>query len=426
MNTRVHFVVQIVFIFALMVLPFFLNAQTAVELQNEIEKSSAEIENLEREIVEYEKQLDQVATEKRTLESNVRELDITRKKVSANVSVAQTRVNSTELEITEIDREISAREKEILSSTGALSETIRRINMGESQTLVETILKSEKVSVFWDEVGSIEQFQTVLKDRLITLDIAKKELISARGESERKFGQLVIERDDLSSQKQALDITRREKNYLLSNTKEKESTYQEILEEKRKAKEEFEAAILELESKLEYTRDPSRIPPAGQGILRWPLDAIKITQNFGTTAFSQSGAYNGKGHNGVDFRASVGTPVKSALSGVVQATGNTDQYAGCYSYGKWVLVKHNNGLSTLYAHLSHIAANSGAQVSTGQVIGYSGNTGYSTGPHLHFTVYESSGVQLVKLGDVRRKTNCANATIPVAPLPAYLNPTDYL
>jgi murein DD-endopeptidase MepM/ murein hydrolase activator NlpD len=410
----------------LMVLPSFLYGQTAIEIESEIEKSSAEIENLEREIVEYEKQLDQVATEKRTLESNVRELDITRKKVSANVSVAQSRVNSTELEITEIDREITARENEILSSTGALSETIRRINMGESQTLVETILKSEKVSVFWDEVGSIEQFQTVLKDRLITLDFAKKELISARGESERKFGQLVLERDDLSSQKQALDITRREKNNLLSNTKEKESTYQEILEEKRKAKEEFEAAILELESKLEYTRDPSRIPPAGQGILRWPLDAIKITQNFGTTAFSQSGAYNGKGHNGVDFRASVGTPVKSALSGVVQATGNTDQYAGCYSYGKWVLVKHNNGLSTLYAHLSHITENSGAQVSTGQVIGYSGNTGYSTGPHLHFTVYESNGVQLVKLGDVRRRTNCANATIPVAPLPAYLNPLDYL
>jgi murein DD-endopeptidase MepM/ murein hydrolase activator NlpD len=410
----------------LIVLPFFLNAQTATELQNEIEKSSAEIENLEREIAQYEKQLDAVGQEKRTLESNVRELDITRRKVSANVSVAQSRVNYTELEIVELDKEISVREDQIQSSTGALSETIRGINMGESQTLVETILKSEKMSTFWDEVGSIQQFQTVLRDRLISLEIAKKELISARGESQRKFGQLIVERDDLSSQKKALDITRGEKNNLLSSTKEKESTYQEILSEKKKAKEEFEAAILELESKLEYTRDPSRIPPAGKGVLRWPLDAIKITQNFGTTAFSQSGAYNGKGHNGVDFRASVGTPVKSALSGVVQATGNTDQYSGCYSYGKWVLVKHNNGLSTLYAHLSHIAEISGAQISTGQVIGYSGNTGYSTGPHLHFTVYESNSVQLLRLGDVKSRTNCANATIPVAPLPAYLNPLDYL
>jgi murein DD-endopeptidase MepM/ murein hydrolase activator NlpD len=412
--------------YIIILMPFVLLAQSPVEIQNEIEKSNAQIQNIEMEIATFEKQLDSVAKEKRTLESNVRELDITRRKVTANVSVAQSRVNSTELEITELEREISSREIEISKNNSALSETIRGINMGESQTLVETILKSEKVSAFWDEFGALQQFQTVLRDRLSLLDIAKKELILTSIESKKKFSQLVDERDDLNFQRKALDITRREKNNLLSDTKEKESTYQEILEEKRRAKEEFEAAILELESQLEYTKDPSRIPPAGKGILRWPLDAIKITQKFGTTAFSQSGAYNGKGHNGVDFRASVGTPVKSALSGVVQATGNTDQYSGCYSYGKWILVRHNNGLSTLYAHLSHIAEVSGAQVSTGQVLGYSGNTGYSTGPHLHFTVYESNSVQLVRLGSVKSRTNCANATIPVAPLPAYLNPIDYL
>ena len=420
-------IVHIALILAFASIPLLvIHAQTKEELQRQIQKSNAEIENLEREIAEYERQLDAVANEKRTLESNVRELDITRQKVSANVSVAQNRVNTTELEIKRLEGDIFSHEGEIERGIAALSETLRNMYIVESQTFVETILKSGKASEFWDEVSSLEQFQTVLQDKLFSLEIAKEDLLSAKGASEKKFAQLIVERDELTSQRKALDITRQEKNSLLSKTKETESNYQTILEEKRRAKEEFEAAILELESRLEYTSDPSRIPPAGKGVLRWPLDAIKITQHFGNTAFAQSGAYNGQGHNGVDFRASVGTPIKSALSGAVQATGNTDQFPGCYSYGKWILVRHGNGLSTLYAHLSHIGVAEGQTVATGEVIGFSGNTGYSTGPHLHFTVYESSGVQLVRLGDVRTRTNCANARIPVAPLRAYLNPLDYL
>jgi len=128
----------------------------------------------------------------------------------------------------------------------------------------------------------------------------------------------------------------------------------------------------------------------------------------------------------MDFGISQGTPVRASLSGVVVETGNTDAIRGCYSYGKWVLVKHNNGLSTLYAHLSVISSNAGQSISSGDVIGFSGNTGYSTGPHLHYSVYLSDAVQVVRLGDIKKITNCAAARIPVAPLEAYLNPLDYL
>jgi murein DD-endopeptidase MepM/ murein hydrolase activator NlpD len=183
----------------------------------------------------------------------------------------------------------------------------------------------------------------------------------------------------------------------------------------------------ELESKLQYTLDPSRLPSAGKGVLRWPLDSITVTQKFGNTDFAKSGAYNGSGHNGVDFRASVGTPVKAALAGTVAGTGNTDAIRGCYSYGKWVLIRHGNGLSTLYAHLSQVNVAEGQSVGTSGVIGYSGNTGYSTGPHLHFTVYASNGVRVMRLGDSTGKsTPCASATIPVAPFGAYLDPLTYL
>lgn len=85
-------------------------------------------------------------------------------------------------------------------------------------------------------------------------------------------------------------------------------------------------------------------------------------------------------HMGIDYRADTGTGVKAAQEGrVVETTGG---WSG--GFGISVLVDHGGGLTTRYAHLSRIAVSAGQVVAQGQVIGYSGNTGYSTGPHLHF------------------------------------------
>ena len=115
--------------------------------------------------------------------------------------------------------------------------------------------------------------------------------------------------------------------------------------------------------------------------------------------------------------------MKASLIGIVEGVGNTDEINGCYSYGKWVLIRHNNGLSTLYAHLSKINVSTGQQVETGQLIGYSGDTGIVDGPHLHFTVYATQGVKITKFTN---SINCKSNTIPTADTNAYLNPLSYL
>ena len=229
----------------------------------------------------------------------------------------------------------------------------------------------------------------------------------------------------LADQKEIAEINKKQKNNLLTQTKNQEENYKKILEEKLAKKEAFEEEIMELESQLRIEIDPSSLPPANSGILKWPLDKIKITQYFGNTPFATKNpqVYGGMGHNGIDFRASIGTPTKTTLSGIVEGIGNTDSIRGCYSYGKWILVKHNNGLSTLYAHLSLIKVKQGQSVATGEVIGYSGVSGYATGPHLHFTVYASQGVKITKF---EHSINCKNAYIPIADKKAYLNPLSYL
>ena len=89
---------------------------------------------------------------------------------------------------------------------------------------------------------------------------------------------------------------------------------------------------------------------------------------------------------GIDLGTSQGTPVQSSLGGIVIGGGNTDEVRGCFSYGKWILVRHNNGLSTLYAHLSKVLVKKGKKIKRGDIIAKTGSSGLSTGPHLHYEV----------------------------------------
>ncbi|MBI2048464.1 MAG: peptidoglycan DD-metalloendopeptidase family protein [Parcubacteria group bacterium] len=401
-------------------------AQEAEEIKSKITTHEQKIQELETEIAAYEKELTAIDTEKRTLESTVREIDISRKKVSANIQVEMKKIETLEKEIDRLDTNIADAETHINSLKQSLAALLTHMHELEEQSMIESFLHNESLQSVWDEISDVEQINFNVQARVDELDLRRTSLTETRKESDARRAERIAHQNTLVAEKRGLDITQREKNNLLKTTKQTESSYQKLLAEKRAAKEEFEAALRSLESELSFTFDPSRIPSAGKGILAWPLANVFITQKFGDTAFAKSGAYNGKGHNGIDFRASLGTPVFASLSGTVIGTGNTDIYRGCYSYGKWVLIRHANGLSTLYAHLSYIAVSEGAAVSTGDVIGNSGNTGYSTGPHLHYGVYVSDAVQLKRLGDVKQKTACANAVIPVAPLNAYLDPLEYL
>ena len=88
------------------------------------------------------------------------------------------------------------------------------------------------------------------------------------------------------------------------------------------------------------------------------------------------------GHKGVDMAAPTGTPIHPAASGTVLIARNG--YNG--GFGNYVVIQHSNGTKTLYAHMSKLGTTAGATVSQGDIIGYVGSTGHSTGPHLHFEV----------------------------------------
>jgi murein DD-endopeptidase MepM/ murein hydrolase activator NlpD len=104
-----------------------------------------------------------------------------------------------------------------------------------------------------------------------------------------------------------------------------------------------------------------------------------------TASFNQGGAMWSHKHSGQDFAVPVGTPVKAASGGVVVKAGPNGGGDGS-AYGNAIVIKHGNGKYSQYAHLSKINVNVGQTVNAGKLIALSGNTGNSSGPHLHFEI----------------------------------------
>ena len=115
--------------------------------------------------------------------------------------------------------------------------------------------------------------------------------------------------------------------------------------------------------------------------MRIPFDGeFPITQRFGEKIT------NPAGHTGIDYALYTGTPVLAAMDGKISRVVSLVS-----GYGTHIIIDHGNGLQTVYAHLSRINVSFGDFVREGQIIGRSGNSGNSTGPHLHFEVWIGDG-----------------------------------
>lgn len=140
-----------------------------------------------------------------------------------------------------------------------------------------------------------------------------------------------------------------------------------------------------------YSRGSSEIlngstSRTSNNIFSWPLqEAGTITSTFGyrTDPIDGSVSY----HSGVDIGMPSGTPILASADGTVIIANSTDSWGGGYGY--YVKIKHNDTFDTLYAHCSKICVINGQQVNEGQIIGYIGSTGRSTGPHLHFEIWKN-------------------------------------
>lgn len=413
-------------ILGLLILPFFFvhfaQADDVADLQRQIEERSANIKALEAEIAKYQAEADKTSVQAMTLANTIKQLRATGNKLNTEIRLTQAKISAANLTIKKLSGDITDKEMRINESKQAIAENLRIMHHTDSVSLIQNFLSNKNISEFWDNVQSLVNIQKNLQSHIDVLDGTKLALQTDRNQTEEQKADLSEFANTLTDQQKVVTANTNEQNGLLSETKSQEAAYQQLVAQKKAAKAAFEKELFDYESKLKFILDPSSLPSAGSSPFIWPTDNVYITQLFGRTS-AAGRLYASGSHNGVDFRATMGTPVKALSNGTVIGIGNTDLSCPRTSFGQWVLIRYNNGLSAIFAHLSVTSVKEGDAVSAGQVVAYSGNTGYSTGPHLHVSVYASDAVTVQN----RPSISCAGKILrmPISAVNAYLDPMLY-
>lgn len=262
----------------------------------------------------------------------------------------------------------------LLSSTD-LTEFISSYYMIETLTAADKELiqnlENDKKEIA-DTQEKVNSSLNEIETKKSELETVQQQLSDAKDEEQTKVDKLTEQSHDLES-----DVEEYEKKMKELDAKEKaqEAALQKKYEEAKKKAEQGNSSG---SSSNSGGSSSSGSAVSSKGFIR-PVKTGSIT----ATMYYSSGKY----HGAVGFGVSVGTPVYAAADGIVV----TSTWGGSDSYGYYIKIKHYNGLYTLYAHGSSLVVSVGQEVKQGQLIMYSGNTGNSTGPHLHFEVRVSPG-----------------------------------
>jgi len=385
---QLYKVITIIIIIILIVPSLFTQSTRAGltdDLEKQINEKQSQIKELEKKVAELKNSIKDKQQQQTTLKKQIGLLEGQIAELESEIQLIREKINTANLEIQKLNAEISQKENDISAQKEYLTMAIRTINEYDQETPFEMVLKNSSFSDFLNQIQYIETLQEAVQDNLISIKNLKTELEGSRQQQEEFRGKLQVLNIELTGKNLALGFQKDDKEDLLTTTKNQEKKYQTQLQELQRMRQEIQKEIYSLEDKLRLAIDPSSIPKAKRGLLEWPLKN-GLTQGYGPT--SETGFINNvySFHNGIDIGASIGDPVRAAYDGTINGVGNDGKYA----YGKWVTINHHNGLVTLYGHLSSQKVSNGQKVKRGEVIGYAGSTGFSTGPHLHFTVYAAN------------------------------------
>lgn len=369
----------------LMLLPVFTMvfqsafAATKDELQEQINSGKQQAADLSSKIKKLQSNIDAIAGDKSKALEQKRLLD-------EKVAAKEEEIANTKTVIANYDALISQKEQERQKAVAREEEEFelfcKRVRSMEEAGTVSywsILFNAADFSDLLDRVsfvGEVMEYDNAVMDQLAEtrrqIEDLKANLESARADQQAQKDQLVAQKNELDD-----DLNAAIK--LVEEYESKQSEYQAAQDELKAEEEEIQSQILKKQKELQEKIASGQISfDTGTG-WQWPLPGIyRITCRYGNRIHPITGLP--QFHTGNDIGAPRNTPIHAARGGVITKStyGN--------SYGNYVVVDHGDGYITLYAHMNSRAVSEGQVVTQGQVIGYVGTTGSSTGNHLHFEV----------------------------------------
>ncbi|MDD3752059.1 MAG: peptidoglycan DD-metalloendopeptidase family protein [Sedimentibacter sp.] len=324
---------------------------------------------IEQQIKDIRKKADALKSEKKSIESEIQILDGELRVLTLETEKQEVQKQELNMRIAESEQKIVELTDEIDNNNELLEERLRAMYINGTGGYLEVILNAENLI---DALTRMDLIQLIVKsdvELLKTINEQKTEVEELKVAQEIRRHELTAVINDLNAkQDEVLIASRSKENYM--------SSLQNNIEEIQR-----QEAAMEKQSK-QIEKDILAAQRAGEyvgGELAWPVPGhYRITSPYGGRIHPITGVWST--HGGTDIAAPNGTSIVASNDGVVI-------YAGYhYSYGNYIIVDHNGGIATLYAHCSKLLASNGQAVSKGETIALIGSTGESTGNHIHFEV----------------------------------------
>ena len=352
----------------------------------EYKKQLSDLQNQQKDIATRQQALNDkiksAKSEKAQLQAKINSLDEQISITRDQMELCQNRINVTKDYIAAKQAEINAKEENINDSMQLFRDRVRAIYMtggySDRANSLIMLLSSESVSDFLTRAMYLQRLNEhdkalmdVLEDELSALNGEKAVLDETKAELEAEKAELAETRDSLQS---SIIEARSSIQDISAMQKEYEENYEELSARMQEVQNEIADVYKNITtSKADYVG----------GEMMWPAPGYSnITCDYGWR-FN-----NTDFHTGMDISGSGihGAKVVAANTGTVVFTKYCPYNGYSYGYGTYVIIDHGGGITTLYAHMSAITVNVGDVVVMGQQIGNVGNTGWSTGAHLHFEV----------------------------------------
>lgn len=377
-----------------------------------LDKKEDELDAIKAKIKAYNQIITLKQRQGSTLNDQIKLLEAQAGKLELEIDLNKKKLDTLENDVASLAERIKEKELLIHNQREILSELMRVYYDDYSGNVSTLIFSAGETLSYLNKEGWTTEVNGKISDMLDSVKTLRESLVGERTAIEEKKAETATLYAQLTERNDYLESTKENKAYLLNKTQAEVKKYDTLVDDLQKQREEIEGEIEELEAGKIDSLNLKDIPAFKKGLLAYPLKKFGISQGYGKTKFSKKAYASGK-HNGIDFTAASGTSIFASASGQVVGTGNLGRYA----YGKWVAINHGNGLITLYGHMSSISVSKGKKVEQGDKIGAVGSTGYSTGPHVHFTVFSAKSYELVASKTVK------GLQIPIG---ATVNPNVYL
>ena len=355
--------------------------ESKAELTNEQKNIDKQIEQTNSEIAGVKSQMSDALNQITKYNSQIGTYE-------NDISDLQTQIENLQSQITVKENDINLQVKKYEEQQDLLNKRLVAMYEMGNTSYLDMLLSSDGLADFISKYYIIEQLTEYDTELLKSIENTRIQIENEKTELENSKKEVESSKTQIEAKRNSLTVLVNEKNTLVGNLSAEEKELQAQLEEFEQDKREIQRQ-LEIIAAQEAAARKSSSSGNNNVTPTEPSKAGFISPLSGKTKGNiTTGYYGYSGHTGVDFACPSGTPILATKAGKVITSTALRRPNGTYkSYGEYIVISHGDGTMSLYAHMSSRAVSAGTQVSQGQVIGYIGSTGNSTGPHLHFEIW---------------------------------------